>query len=164
MATAAPATKRSPCTATRPTARPTRRWASTTAGVPAPTSPARRREASPRPYDGEREEDEEAEMRKIVVGAFVSLDGVMQAPAGPEEDPSGGFRFGGWVFPYWDEPMGQYMDELSEAEFDLLLGRRTYEIFAAYWPFIEDDPIADRLNAVTKFVETSSGEPPAWPS
>jgi dihydrofolate reductase len=103
-------------------------------------------------------------MRKIVVGAFVSLDGVMQAPGGPEEDPSGGFRFGGWVFPYWDEPMGHYMSELFEAEFDLLLGRRTYEIFAAYWPFIEDDPIADRFNAVTKFVVTSSGEPLAWHS
>jgi dihydrofolate reductase len=101
-------------------------------------------------------------MRKIVVGAFVSLDGVMQAPGGPEEDPSGGFAFGGWVFPYFDEAMGNYMDELFQAEFDLLLGRRTYEIFAAHWPYIENDPIADRFNAVTKFVVTSSAEPLAW--
>src|SRR5829696_3650940 len=103
MATAAPATRRSPCTATRPTARPTRRWASTRVGAPAPTSSGKRPAASPRPCDRNRE-SEEAEMRKIVVGAFVSLDGVMQAPGGPEEAPSGGFRFGGWVFPYWDEP------------------------------------------------------------
>ena len=103
-------------------------------------------------------------MRKIVVGAFVSLDGVMQAPGGPEEDRTGGFAFGGWVFPYWDDAMGTYMDELFQAEFDLLLGRRTYEIFAAHWPYIENDSIADRFNAVTKFVVTSSAEPLAWHS
>ena len=101
-------------------------------------------------------------MRKIVVGAFVSLDGVMQAPGGPEEDPSGGFAFGGWTFPHWDEAMGQFMGEQFEAEFDLLLGRRTYEIFAAFWPFMDDDPIGKRFNAVTKFVVTSSPEPLAW--
>lgn len=101
-------------------------------------------------------------MRTIVVGAFVSLDGVMQAPGGPEEDPTGGFAFGGWTFPHWDESMGQFMGELFEAEFDLLLGRRTYEIFAAYWPYMGDDPIGRRFNAVTKFVVTSSPEPLAW--
>jgi len=101
-------------------------------------------------------------MRKIVTGAFVSLDGVMQAPGGPEEDPTGGFAFGGWTFPLWDEAMGATIGDMFAAPFDLLLGRRTYEIFAAHWPFIEDDPIADSFNAVTKFVATSSAEPLAW--
>jgi dihydrofolate reductase len=102
-------------------------------------------------------------MRKIVAGAFVSLDGVMQAPGGPPEDPSGGFTHGGWTVPYWDEPMGRFMDEIFSKPFDLLLGRRTYEIFAAHWPYIEGgDPIAERFNAVTKYVATSSPEPLAW--
>jgi dihydrofolate reductase len=100
-------------------------------------------------------------MRKIVVGAFVSLDGVMQAPGAPDEDRTGGFAFGGWVFPHWDEAIGQYMSELFEAPFDLLLGRKTYEIFAAYWPY-QTGPIADPFNAATKFVVTSSPEPLAW--
>jgi len=102
-------------------------------------------------------------MRKIVAGAFVSLDGVMQAPGGPPEDPSGGFTHGGWTVPYWDEPMGRFMDEIFSKPFDLLLGRKTYEIFAAHWPYIEGgDPIAERFNAVTKYVATSSPEPLAW--
>lgn len=73
-------------------------------------------------------------MRRIVAGAFVCLDGIMQAPGGPEEDPTGGFEHGGWTVPYWDEPMGQFMDECFSQPFDLLLGRRTCEICAAYWP------------------------------
>ena len=102
-------------------------------------------------------------MRKIVAGAFVSLDGVMQAPGGPPEDPSGGFPHGGWTVPYWDEPMGRFMDEIFSKPFDLLLGRKTYEIFAAHWPYIEGgDPIAERFNAATKYVATSSPEPLAW--
>lgn len=101
-------------------------------------------------------------MRKLIVGTFVSLDGVMQAPGGPEEDPSGGFAFGGWTFPLWDEAMGTTIGALFDAPFDLLLGRRTYEIFAAHWPFIEDHPIADSFNRVTKFVATSSDAPLAW--
>ena len=102
-------------------------------------------------------------MRKIVAGAFVSLDGVMQAPGGPPEDPSGGFTHGGWTVTYWDEPMGRFMDEIFSRPFDLLLGRKTYEIFAAHWPYIEGgDPIAERFNAVTKYVATSSTEPLAW--
>ena len=100
-------------------------------------------------------------MRRIVAATFVSLDGVMQAPGGPEEDQAGGFAYGGWVFPYWDEAGGEAMDALFAAPFDLLLGRRTYEIFAAYWPH-QEDPIADRFNAVTKYVATSSPEPLAW--
>ena len=76
-------------------------------------------------------------MRKIVTGAFVSLDGVMQAPGGPEEDPTGGFEYGGWVAPYWDDAIGAAMDETFAAPFDLLLGRRTYDIFAAHWPYVQ---------------------------
>jgi len=102
-------------------------------------------------------------MRKIVAGAFVSLDGVMQAPGGPEEDPTEGFEHGGWTVPYWDEPMGQFMDECFSQPFDLLLGRKTYEIFAAHWPFVgEDDPIGKAFNAVTKYVATSSTAPLSW--
>jgi dihydrofolate reductase len=102
-------------------------------------------------------------MRKLVAAAFVSLDGVMQAPGGPPEDPTGGFAFGGWTVPYWDEPMGRFMDELFSSPFALLLGRKTYEIFAAHWPFVEaGDPIGESFNAVTKYVATSSAEPLTW--
>jgi dihydrofolate reductase len=92
-------------------------------------------------------------MRKLVVSTFVSLDGVMQAPGGPEEDPTGGFALGGWMFSYGDEAT-----DISTAGFDgkdreLVLGRRTYEIFEAYWPYQPDDhPIARTLNAAKKFV------------
>lgn len=92
-------------------------------------------------------------MRRLICSAFVSLDGVMQAPGGPEEDPSGGFAFGGWTFPFFDETV-----DVSDAGFDgagreLVLGRRTYEIFAAYWPYQSDDnPIARELNAARKHV------------
>ena len=102
-------------------------------------------------------------MRKIVAGAFVSLDGIMQAPGGPGEDPTGGFRHGGWTVPYWDEPMGRFMDDCFSQPFDLLLGRKTYEIFAAHWPFVaEDDPIGRTFNEVTKYVATSSTAPLGW--
>ena len=100
-------------------------------------------------------------MRKLVVAAFVSLDGVMQAPGGPQEDPSGGFEYGGWVFPHWDEVGGEAMSESFAKPFDLLLGRKTYEIFAAYWPYQKGE-IADPFNAVTKYVATSSREPLGW--
>ena len=102
-------------------------------------------------------------MRKLIASAFVSLDGVMQAPGGPEEDPSGGFRFGGWTVPYWedDEVLGEAMSQLFSSPFALLLGRRTYEIFAAYWPHQQGD-IADPFNAATKYVATSSNAPLAW--
>lgn len=94
-------------------------------------------------------------MRKIIVGAFVSLDGVMQAPGGPHEDPVGGFRFGGWAFPYFDEAMGQAVDEMFAKPFDLLLGRKTYDIFAAHWPYVgADDPIGPLFDRITKFVAT----------
>jgi dihydrofolate reductase len=102
-------------------------------------------------------------MRKVVATAFVSLDGVMQAPGGPPEDPTRGFTLGGWTVNYWDEPMGQFMGEIFSSPFDLLLGRKTYEIFAAHWPFVEaGDPTAESFNAVTKYVATSSTEPLTW--
>lgn len=100
-------------------------------------------------------------MRRVVVGAFVSLDGVMQAPGGPEEDPVGGFAHGGWVFPHWDEVVDSAMGESFGRPFDLLLGRKTWEIFAAHWPH-SDEPPADLFNGVTKYVATSSAEPLAW--
>ncbi|MGO7426342.1 dihydrofolate reductase family protein, partial [Rhizobium ruizarguesonis] len=95
-------------------------------------------------------------MRKLVAAAFVSLDGVMQAPGGPREDPTGGFTQGGWTVNYWDEPMGQFMGGIFTDPFELLLGRKTYEIFAAHWPFVgKDDPIGKVFNAVTKYVATT---------
>jgi dihydrofolate reductase len=100
-------------------------------------------------------------MRKVVAAAFVSLDGVMQAPGGPEEDPTGGFTQGGWTATYWDEIMGQSMD-IFGGPFDLLLGRKTYEIFAAHWPYVTDDPIGEAFTACTKYVATSSAAPLTW--
>jgi dihydrofolate reductase len=100
-------------------------------------------------------------MRKVIVGAQVSIDGVMQAPGGPTEDPTGGFRFGGWSMPYVDEVFGEEIDRLFKS-FDLLLGRKTYEIFAAFWPYYdensEDGGIAKAFNEVTKYVVSRSGE------
>ena len=91
--------------------------------------------------------------RKLVVLTFVTLDGVMQAPGGPEEDPSGGFKHGGWVAGYWDDFMGNVMAEQMKGPFDLLLGRKTYEIFAAYWPHAgAEQPGAKQLNSARKFV------------
>lgn len=102
-------------------------------------------------------------MRKIVAATFLSLDGVMQAPGGPEEDTAGGFSQGGWTFHYWDEVMGEAMGKAFEKPFDLLLGRRTYDIFAAHWPYAGDeDPIAKVFNRVTKYVATSSDKPLTW--
>lgn len=98
-------------------------------------------------------------MRKIIAATFVSLDGVMQAPGGPEEDPTGGFKFGGWTFPYFDEALGASMDGIFAKPFDLLLGRKTYDIFAAYWPYAADGPdasIANAFNNVTKYVASRS--------
>jgi dihydrofolate reductase len=102
-------------------------------------------------------------MRKVIVGAFVSIDGVMQAPGGPEEDPSGDFKFGGWVAPLADsDPVfGEEIGALFGQSYDLLLGRRTYEIFAAHWPYAEggpDDEIAKQFNRITKYVTTRSGD------
>ncbi|WEX76143.1 dihydrofolate reductase family protein [Sinorhizobium numidicum] len=98
-------------------------------------------------------------MRKIIVGAFVSLDGVMQAPGGPQEDPTGGFEYGGWVAPYFDETMGEAVGEMFAKPFDLLLGRKTYDIFAAHWPYVgADDPIGPLFDRITKYVATRNPE------
>ncbi|MBI5057787.1 MAG: dihydrofolate reductase family protein [Nitrospirae bacterium] len=101
-------------------------------------------------------------MRKLVVLSFITLDGVMQAPGGPEEDPTGGFKYGGWVAGYWDDFMGRVMDEQMAKPFDLLLGRKTYEIFAAHWPYIKDDPLADKLNSAKKYVASTTLEKLDW--
>jgi dihydrofolate reductase len=100
-------------------------------------------------------------MRKLIAAFFTSLDGIIQAPGGPEEDPTGGFAFGGWSFHHWDGAMEEYMGEGFAKPFDLLLGRRTYDIFAAHWPFTQDGP-AGLFNAIAKYVATSSPEPLAW--
>ena len=101
-------------------------------------------------------------MRKIIAGAFLSLDGVMQSPGAPEEDPTGGFKLGGWSATQWDDLMEQYMAGVMGSDFDLLLGRNTYDIFAAYWPFQNGHPIKEKFDAVTKYVVTSSTEPLSW--
>ncbi|MDY9926116.1 dihydrofolate reductase family protein [Methanosarcina sp.] len=89
-------------------------------------------------------------MRKIVVLSFITLDGIIQAPGGPEEDTSGGFRYGGWTVPYFDEFLGKIMDEHMNKPSDLLLGRKTYEIFASYWPHHKDE--WPGINKATKYV------------
>lgn len=102
-------------------------------------------------------------MRKVIGGAFVSLDGVMQAPGGPEEDRRGGFDHGGWMAPIFEEAIGHQVDTLFTAPFDLLLGRRTYEIFAAHWPFTQEDgPIASMFAKISKYVLTRSDAPLEW--
>ena len=115
-------------------------------------------------------------MRSLVVSAFVTLDGVMQAPGAPEEDPSGGFAHGGWSVSYWDDVMGAVMTEAFAQPLELLLGRRTYEIFAAHWPYVDeeerqarggtasdvDDPAAATLNAARKYVASRTLERVDW--
>lgn len=93
-------------------------------------------------------------MRKIIVLSFVSLDGVMQAPGGPEEDSTGGFKYGGWTYYYFDDFLGKVMGEQMGHEYDLLLGRKTYEIFASFWPSVdpEKEPGAAGLNKAKKYV------------
>ncbi len=93
-------------------------------------------------------------MRKIIVLSFITLDGIMQAPGGPDEDRTGGFRHGGWTVPYFDDFSGSVMNEQMGRPFDVLLGRKTYQIFAGYWPKqkTEGDPIAGGLNRATKYV------------
>ena len=102
-------------------------------------------------------------MRRLTGAVFLSLDGVMQAPGGPEEDRSGGFRFGGWTAPFGDEsasrPLAKY---LIKPDYDLLLGKRTYDIFAAYWPYNQDNPIGEKFQRINKYVLTHSDEPLAW--
>lgn len=102
-------------------------------------------------------------MRKLTGAVFQSLDGVMQAPGGPEEDPSGGFRFGGWSTNFWDESMNGPAGKIyDEPDYDLLLGKRTYDIFAAHWPYNLDQPIGAKFQRIDKYVLTHSGDPLTW--
>src|SRR6266480_2771544 len=108
----------------------------------------------------------EKTMRKLIVAEQISLDGVIQSPGGPKEDPSGDFGLGGWIVPYADALIGQALQDLLSQPFELLLGRRTYEIFAAYWPRKGADSgshlIADRFNSVPKHVATHRSDALAW--
>jgi dihydrofolate reductase len=101
-------------------------------------------------------------MRKIIVGAQVSMDGVMQAPGGPTEDPTQGFEFGGWSMPYFDDAFGEELDRVFKEKFDLLLGRKTYEIFAAYWPYYDEGAphggIAKLFKDIKKYAVSRTGE------
>jgi dihydrofolate reductase len=101
-------------------------------------------------------------MRRLTVNTFMTLDGVMQAPGGPEEDISGGFKHGGWSVNYWDDKMGQIMDAYMDKPFDMLLGRKTYEIFAAYWPDSNDEPIASQFNRAHKYVASQTLKDLSW--
>ena len=101
-------------------------------------------------------------MRKLIVQTFLTLDGVMQAPGGPGEDDSGGFAHGGWSVNYWDDRMGEVMGAAMGEPFDLLLGRRTYEIFAAYWPHASEEAGAKPLNDATKYVASRSHPTLEW--
>lgn len=97
-------------------------------------------------------------MRRLITSTFVSLDGVVQAPGGPEEDVGGGFSLGGWTVPYFDESVGHFMDELMGHPFDLVLGRRTYDVFAGFWPTAGEQEGAKPLNEAVKHV-ASRGRP-----
>src|SRR5512145_1243258 len=102
-------------------------------------------------------------MRKIITTTFVSLDGVMQAPGGPDEDRDGGFEHGGWMFGYWDDIGGNTMDGFMRLPFELLLGRRTYDIFASYWPTATTDQnVAEPFNRTRKYVVSHTQRQLSW--
>jgi dihydrofolate reductase len=101
-------------------------------------------------------------MRKLIVSTFLTLDGIMQAPGGPEEDDSGRFAYGGWSVNYWDDQMSEVMGETMSRPFDLVLGRRTYDIFAAYWPHAPEEAGAKPLNDATKYVASRSHPALEW--
>jgi len=103
-------------------------------------------------------------MRNVIGGAFLTLDGVMQGPGGPTEDVTGGFDEGGWVFKLWDEGAGDAIGALFAGEYDLLLGRRTYDIFAAYWPYVEGEGAAmgEAFTLANKYVLTRGDQPLEW--
>jgi dihydrofolate reductase len=99
-------------------------------------------------------------MRKIIVLSFITLDGVMQGPGGPTEDTSGNFTYGGWTVPYFDDFLGEVMTEQMSRPFDLLLGRKTFEIFASYWPHHEDEGAS--INKATKYVASNTLTTHEW--
>ena len=102
-------------------------------------------------------------MRKIVTTTFITMDGVMQAPGGPTEDTSGGFKYGGWSVNYWDDMMGKVMDGFMSIPFELLLGKRTYDIFASFWPYTKEDlAVAEPFNATKKYVVSDQSFEPSW--
>lgn len=102
-------------------------------------------------------------MRKLIASTFASLDGIMQAPGGPEEDPTGGFAYGGWMFNYFDEDIDISIAGFDGKDRELLLGRRTYQIFEAYWPYQpKDDPVAKTLNAAKKHVASRTLKDLHW--
>jgi dihydrofolate reductase len=102
-------------------------------------------------------------MRTLRVSAFVTLDGVMQAPGGPDEDPTGGFDHGGWTVPFWDDDIAAHLGASMGIECDYLLGRGTYDIFAAHWPHAgADDPFAVKINAARKYVVSTTLTDPTW--
>jgi dihydrofolate reductase len=103
-------------------------------------------------------------MRKLIVLSFITLDGVMQAPGGPEEDPTDGFKYGGWVAGYFDDFLGKLMEKQMSKPFNLLLGRRTYEIFAAHWPYVktDEDPFAASMNKAKKYVASKTLKKLDW--
>lgn len=103
----------------------------------------------------------ERSARKLTGAVFQSLDGVMQAPGGPEEDPTSDFRYGGWVQPHWSADMGPF-EQIIMGDYDLLLGKRTYDIFSAYWPYNQDDPIGEKFQRIDKYVLTHSEQPLEW--
>jgi dihydrofolate reductase len=99
-------------------------------------------------------------MKKLIVLSFITLDGVMQAPGGPTEDPSGGFTYGGWTVPYFDDFLGKVMEEQMGRPFDLLLGRKTFDIFAAYWP--QNEGGNNPINTATKYVASNTLTTHTW--
>lgn len=102
-------------------------------------------------------------MRKIITTTFLTMDGVYQAPGGPEEDTSGGFTHGGWSFGYWDDVTDNTMSAVMAEPFELLLGRRTYDIFAAYWPKTDKNPeVAKPFNETRKYIVSRSPQELAW--
>lgn len=101
-------------------------------------------------------------MRQIIVCNFITMDGVMQSPGGPEEDTRHDFKWGGWSVPHWDDLMNEQMAKITAAPYDLLLGRRTYDIFADFWPKQKGDPTAETFNRIEKFVVSSRPQQFNW--
>lgn len=101
-------------------------------------------------------------MRKIIVTEFLSLDGVLQSPGGPQEDSTNGFKWGGWMFHYSDDKLDKTLEKVMSQPFDLLLGRRTYEIFSAYWPYQKGHPVAEKFNRIRKYVVATTPVDLSW--